>query len=215
MTCGAVRQGWRNLEEILNDLYETGVVDDSLNLLYEANKEIYMKVKTPLGDAEEDVVENIVLQGDTWSPIMASVQVDKFGKECVEEEKYLYNFKNKVAIPPLSLIDDLITVSECGHQTDKINAFINVKSAEKTLQFGPDKCKRMHVGKEQNKIICRENQVSEWKVEHRKDNVSGEMKLVENMNGDVEVDETYAEKYLGTWIESRGGNMKTIEERKK
>ena len=41
------------------------------------------------------------------------------------------------------------------------------------------------------------------------------MKLVENMNGDVEVDETYAEKYLGTWIESRGGNMKTIEERKK
>ena len=84
-----------NLEETLNDQYEAGVIDDSLNLLYEANKEIDMKVKTPLGDAEEDVVENMVLQGDTWSPIMASVQVDKFGKECVEEEKYLYNFKIK------------------------------------------------------------------------------------------------------------------------
>ena len=111
----------------------------------------------------------------------------------------------------LGLVDDTICVSEAGFQAQMLNVFFNVKTAEKTLQFGPDKCKRMHVGKEWNKIICRKTQVSEWKVELRKDNISGKMKLVENMNGDVKGDETYAEKYLGTWIESRGGNMKTID----
>ena len=37
-----------NLEEALNDLYEAGVKDDTLALLYEAYQEIFMNVKTPV-----------------------------------------------------------------------------------------------------------------------------------------------------------------------
>lgn len=52
------------------------------------------------------------------------------------------------------MIDDIIAVSECGFKSDSMNAFIYVKSAQKNLQIGPDKCKKINVGKRKNKILC-------------------------------------------------------------
>ena len=37
------------LEDTMNDLFEAGVVDDKLALLFEANKEVKVAVKTPVG----------------------------------------------------------------------------------------------------------------------------------------------------------------------
>ena len=48
-------------------------------------KEVFMSVKTPYGLTERQVLKNIVLQGDTFGSILASVQVDSIGKECVKE----------------------------------------------------------------------------------------------------------------------------------
>ena len=53
--------------------------DDTLALLYDANKNIKVQVKTPYGLSAENILEEIVLQGDTWGPLMASNQVDTFG----------------------------------------------------------------------------------------------------------------------------------------
>ena len=72
-----------DLKQALSDLYDVGVVDNTLKLLYEANKEIKMAVKTPSGLTERQVVKDCVLQGDTWGSILVSVQVDSIGKECV------------------------------------------------------------------------------------------------------------------------------------
>ena len=38
-----------NLEEAISDIYNDGLNDDSLALIYKANKEIQMSVKTPNG----------------------------------------------------------------------------------------------------------------------------------------------------------------------
>ena len=38
------------------------------------------------------------------------------------------------------MVDDLEGVSESGMMARKLNALINVKTAEKKLNFGPDKC---------------------------------------------------------------------------
>ena len=38
-----------DLQEALSDLYDAGVTDDTLPLLYQANAEVYMSVKTPAG----------------------------------------------------------------------------------------------------------------------------------------------------------------------
>ena len=69
----------------MSDINDAGVDDDTLALLYEANKEVHMAVKTPCGLTERQTIQNIVLQGDTWGYILASVQVDSIGKECMED----------------------------------------------------------------------------------------------------------------------------------
>ena len=76
-----------DLEEALSDIYDTGVDDDTLALLYQANKEIHMAVKTPGGLTNRQVLRNIVLQGDTWGSILASVQVDKIGRPFISVQK--------------------------------------------------------------------------------------------------------------------------------
>ena len=73
-----------NLEQAISDVYEAGLNDDNLSLLYQANKEIHMAVNTPNGLTVRQILENIVLQGDTWGSLLASVQVDSIGKECSE-----------------------------------------------------------------------------------------------------------------------------------
>ena len=82
-----------DLEEALSDLYDAGVNDDTLSLLYKANAEVYMAVKTPAGLTDRQTIRNIVLQGDTWGSILASVQVDNIGKETMKAGHY-YLYKD-------------------------------------------------------------------------------------------------------------------------
>ena len=74
-----------SIEEAPSDLLDAGLNEDTLALIHEANKEVFMSVKTPYGLTERQVLKNIVLQGDTFGSILASVQVDSIGKECVKE----------------------------------------------------------------------------------------------------------------------------------
>ena len=85
-----------NLQEAVSDLFDSGVKDNTLALIYEANKNISMRVKTPSGLSAETSFEKIVLQGDTWGPIMAANQVDTFGKQLIEEEPdFVYKYKGQ------------------------------------------------------------------------------------------------------------------------
>ena len=124
----------------------SGVKNDNLALLYDINREVKMSVKTPVGKTETGIIKNVITQGDVFGPILCSNQIDQFGKECLEDNKYLYLYKNKVKIPPLGMIDDVLCVSECGHKTAMLNSFLKFKSDSKKLQFGVKKCKKLHVG---------------------------------------------------------------------
>ena len=83
------------LQESLMDLFDSGVNDDHLVLIHEANKDIKIKVKTPNGLSVEQTLKENVLQGDTLSSIIASNQVDTIGKELLENiPDYLFRYKN-------------------------------------------------------------------------------------------------------------------------
>ena len=123
-------------EEVVNDLYEAGVQDDRLALLYEVNKINKVAVKTPDGISERKTVTNVICQGDPWGSLECSLQVDSFGKESLKPELQPYKYKNEVPIPALGVVDDIITVSESGHKSAMMNSFINAKTAIKKLQFG-------------------------------------------------------------------------------
>ena len=53
-------------------------------------------------------------------------------------------------IPPLSFIDDILTVSNCGVMSVKMNAVIQAKVEGMQLELGQSKCYQMHVGRLKN-----------------------------------------------------------------
>ena len=119
-----------NLEQAANDIFDVGVDDDNLILLYKANKDVKMAINTPNGLTERQTIENVVLQGDTFGSILASVQVDSIAKE-VEETGLGYKYKDSLPVGMLGLVADLIGVTKAGFQSQHLNAVLNVKSAEK------------------------------------------------------------------------------------
>ena len=141
-----------NLKQAISDIFKMGLKDDNLSLIYEANKEIFMAVNTQNGLTDRETIEDCVLQGDTWSSLLASVQVDTIAQDCTEAG-YGYRYKDSLPLAILGLVDDTIGITEAGHEAQMMNAFLNVKTAEKRLQFGVTKCKSMLVGKDTENIF--------------------------------------------------------------
>ena len=198
------------LEEALSDVYDVGVDDESLVLLHKANKDINMAVKTNNGLTERQNVENLVLQGDTFGSILASVQVDNICKS-VESSGHGIKYKNVLDISVLALVDDMLGVTEPGYKAQQMNAVINAKTAEKRLQFGVSKCKTMIIGDIKH-LVNNNLSVDNWKIRHTdKENED----LVETFDGKTTIEETDKYKYLGFLLSNRGDNMINIKEMRK
>ena len=140
------------LKEALSDIYDVGINDDNLPLIYKANNDVRMAVNTPNGLTDRQSLKNVVLQGDTFGSILASVQVDSIAKD-VEQSGYGYKYKDVLPVSLLALVDDMIGVTTAGFRAQQMNAVINVKTAEKRLQFGVSKCKSMLVGKNCEAVV--------------------------------------------------------------
>ena len=201
------------LQECLSDLFNSGVKDDKLALLYNINSHVKVAVKTPVGRTDRKSIYNVITQGDVFGPILCSNQIDTFGKECLEEGKYTYSYKGEVNIPPLGMVDDLISISECGHKTAMMNSFINFKTNSKKLQFGENKCKKLHVGHVKEEFKCQDLLVETWKEVEVINDVTGDIEIKDVFNGDAIMEQKSEEKYLGDVISVDGKNIKNIKSR--
>ena len=121
------------LSESLNDLFESGIQDDNLAIINAANHENYVAVQTPGGLTDRVTIDRIVMQGEVTGPGQCSNMVDTFGKECIKESKLLYTYKDELGVPPLGMVDDVLTVSRCGVEAVEMNAFLNQKTSMKKL----------------------------------------------------------------------------------
>ena len=196
-----------DLKESLADLENNAEIkDDTIHLLYQANKHIEVKVKTPFGLTKQLVVDEAVLQGEVWGSALASNQVDTFGKEMLEEEfPFIFKYKGYIPVPILGQIDDTIGVTEAGFKAVQLNSFMNVKTADKYLQFGQEKCKAMLVGKRTSSFHMPQLEVDTWKTYHDKDG-----NLVESFEGKKPMETTNELTYLGVQLSSNGSNMNSI-----
>ena len=201
-----VRAIFNNISHVI------GVTDDALALIYQANKKNNVAVNTPAGLTDREEVQEIVLQGEVFGPLQCSVQVDTFGKECLSEEKHLYQYRNCIGIPPLAMIDDLLSISECGVESVKSNAFLNSKTNIKKLQFGGEKCYKLHIGKK--KHLCPELHVDSWKLQKKDEKESGIKNLKDVFDGDFKMESKEDVKYLGDIITTDGTNVKNVESRR-
>ena len=82
-----------NLQEAISDIYDAGLNNDTLGLIYKSNCEVSMAVKTPHGLTDRQVIKDTVLQGDKFGSLLASVQVETIGQECMKAG-YNYFYKN-------------------------------------------------------------------------------------------------------------------------
>ena len=157
-------------------------------------------------------MDKIVLQGKVFGPLQCSVQVDTLGKECMEENKFLYTYKEIVKVPALSMVDDLACVAQSGSDAVELNSFINTKTSLKKLQFGVDKCHQMHIGNKEH--LTPDLFVDNWEIKKVCETETGVNNLADEYTGDVMIDRTDSDKYLGDIISKDGKNLKNILARK-
>ena len=109
------------------------------------------------------------------------------------------------------MIDDILTISESGYKTSRLNSFITAKIALKKLQFGPQKCFVLHTGKEHDEYKNTELYVDGWSMKNVSNVETGESAREDISEGDMEISHPEAEKYLGQIVSADGKNSKNIE----
>ena len=131
----------------MNDIWDTSIQDEKFAMIARLDQECFVKVKTPCGETEEFELSDLVLQGSVFGPIKCCVQIDTLGRDCLAQDKCLYNYKNMVSVPPLALIDDIVSITKCDADAIEANAVVNMKIESKKLRLSKDKCAQLHVGK--------------------------------------------------------------------
>ena len=153
-----------NLEQAMVDVYEVGLQGKEFTAVYQVNRKTNIAVKTQDGTGERQEVESTVLQGDNVASIVASVQTDTIMSGS-SEEGYTYQYKSQLSIGHVIQVDDIIGFTEPGVMAQMFNSYINIKTAEKQLQFNPKKCKVMYVGCDSESDQTGDLTVDSWRVE--------------------------------------------------
>ena len=169
-------------------------------------------MKTPVGITERILCQNCVSQGDILASLKCCICVDKMAETHVENlAGHLYKYKDVVEVPPLTMVDDTLIPSYCGPNSAMATAHHNSMTNIKKLQFGENKCIKMHIGCKTS--ICPQNIIDTWGQGSNTDVTKTILDLV-----DVETDPYKMEmednwKYLGDILSSDGKNDFNIKER--
>ena len=135
------------LQEVITSLYQAGLKNDKLPLLFLENRNAQVAVKTPGGLSQRAIISNIIMQGSVWGSLCCVVLMDKLGKLVYNKPKLLYYFKGVVACPPLQMVDDILAVQKCSPQSVQVNTVINTFMDLEKLTLSKSKCHNIHMGK--------------------------------------------------------------------
>jgi hypothetical protein len=137
--------------ETANDAFKAGLDDDQFVLVANSNSSCQVAVRTPWGSLTRRVtLRDIEMKGGVLTPIKCSIQMDTLGKEMLESaecSRSMFKYKDCVSIPVLSMIDDVLSVTECGPDSVKMNAYVQSKTDTKKLELGETKCFKIHIDK--------------------------------------------------------------------
>ena len=176
------------VQECVNTLYENGFKNDKLALLYEETKNAQIAIKTPNGTTQRKNIQNIIMQGTVFGSIICTSVMDKLAQIFYQNPDLIYKYKDKVDVPVLGMVDDVLSVTKCSSQTVASNATINAFMELNKLKLSAEKCSKIHVGKKCDQCP--------------------KLKVHEN-----EMKESQKEKYLGDIISDKGTVKETIENR--
>ena len=135
------------LQEVITSLYQAGLKNDKLPLLFLENRNAQVAVKTPGGLSQRVNISNIIMQGSVWGSLCCVVLMDKLGKLVYNNPKLLFYYKGVVACPPLQMVDDILAVQKCSPQSVQVNTVINTFMDLEILTLSKSKCHNIHMGK--------------------------------------------------------------------
>ena len=116
------------LQDCMIDLYKSSnTKNDKIRLIFRLNQDNKVAVNTPVGQTERKTIKNLVMQGSTPSPLLCSNSCDELGKESMQNNEYLCYYKEKVKVPVLGCVDDLLAAASCGKPSLDLNIYINSK----------------------------------------------------------------------------------------
>ena len=82
------------------------------------------------------------MQGGVFGSLMCTTSMDSLAKEVYSRPEVLYKYKGVADIPPLLMVDDILTISKCSPTESALNATVNafinrLKSKESPQTFVP------------------------------------------------------------------------------
>ena len=127
------------LEDCINSLWDLGVKDDTLFLIYLMNTKASVTLKTPMGDTYPLILSNVVKQGTVLGPVLNNCSLDRFSKE-----SFGYNF-GSVGIKPLEFVDDIANPSSSRQTAVLSNKLLENIQHEKRVNFSAEKCEMLKI----------------------------------------------------------------------
>ena len=102
------------LQSCINSLYEAGITNDYLNLLYIENKNAQIAVKINNKLSSRISVKSVVMQGSVWGTLKCTTTMDKMNKIAMADKSLQYNYKGDSNIPigVLGMVDDTLAETQ-------------------------------------------------------------------------------------------------------
>ena len=88
-----------------------------------------------------------------WGGLKCTTTMDGLPKLILQDSQAMYKYRGLVSIPPLEMVDDVITAVECGSKSVKLNATVNAFIESKKLSLSSSKCSKIHIGNKNRKKI--------------------------------------------------------------
>ena len=127
-----------SLLDCLNEVYKSDVKGKIYRLLYEMNKNLKIKVKTPVGTTESVETGPGVTQGSVEAATLSSVNMGKGVEEKFEdsvEELFYVDLK----LNPCLFLDDIFRMAGTIKSAQEGNNRLQEMMEEKGLEFHGDK----------------------------------------------------------------------------
>jgi hypothetical protein len=182
------------LQACINSLFEAGIDNEYLNLLYIENRNANIAVKINNQLSTRISVSDVVMQGSVWGSLKCTTTLDTMNKTAMSDKslQYLYCDDPNIPIGVLGMIDDTLAVTKCGKEAIRKNAFVNSYMETHRLTLSQEKSVVLHFGKEKQCIVpCPDLKVHNHIMQ-----------------------KTDSTKYLGNVLSTTGGQSDNIEDRR-
>ena len=122
-------------------MYNAGVRNGKLNMLYLLNQNSLVAMKTSSGITKRRNISNVIMQGIVWGSMYCTTTMDKLGKFIYENPDSLSKYTGLVDVPALEMVDDIIDIQKCGVAVAVMStAIVKTFIENKKLEMGHSKC---------------------------------------------------------------------------